>query len=155
MLKPRSDIDESQVATDRRAATVPALDEPWRSELVWVGELVCRALCRPWGRWLYHWPNETPGFTEAAKKSRQGMQRGAPDYLLLVAQMPHQGAFLELKRRKAPPSSVDVPQREFLEQAQRCGFAVHVARGADEAMEWLECYVSGGELSTWSRWWER
>ena len=107
-----------------------------------------------WCAYLYHWPNERRSAREAHRLSQQGVQPGPPDYWLLLPRCGCPLAALELKRRDAKPSSVTAPQRRVLGQLEAVGAACWVARGWNEAFDWLAEYAAG-ELLPRERWWEQ
>ena len=77
-------------------------------------------------------------FAQASKLRAEGLKTGVPDYLIFdppPSRPECPGAALELKRRTG--SKVSDEQREWIEALTIRGWAVTVARGADEAIEWL------------------
>lgn len=80
----------------------------------------------------------------AAKLKGQGTKRGVPDVLIFdtppkleargVNVFP--GVAIELKKEKG--GTVSPEQKQWLEALQNRGWMVHVARGADDAIRYLE-----------------
>jgi len=85
-------------------------------------------------------------------RAEVGIRRGFPDLCLPVPRgdtdangrllrIRSPGLFIEMKRRRAPPSAVSEAQRAWI-QALRCqGYRVEVCRGADEAIAEIRSYL--------------
>lgn len=85
-----------------------------------------------------HVPNEARrSFSLAARLKREGMSAGVPDYLIFSpsSSSDARGFAIELKRRTG--GRVTPAQRGWLEDLRACGWECKVARGADEAIQWL------------------
>ncbi len=76
-----------------------------------------------------------------ARLKRMGLSAGCCDFLIFDAPL-HMlgvvGCAIELKRKGSPPSAVTPEQREWLDALNQRGWKTTVARGADEAIAWLE-----------------
>lgn len=88
-----------------------------------------------------HIPNETGGDAYARRRAvrmkRAGVSRGFPDYLAFKDGRRYA---IELKRQKGGRATPE--QLEWLDVLDGCGFFVKLARGAGEAVEWLESFRS-------------
>ena len=89
-----------------------------------------------------HAPNEgkrSPAV--AARLKAEGMSPGVPDYLIFspVPDRPEiRGVAVELKRQPPSYRGPTVTQRRWLTALTEHGWACHVARGAEDAIEWLQ-----------------
>lgn len=96
-----------------------------------------------WNRILYlHVANEGKrSFAAAARLKREGLKRGAPDYLIFTrgsSIVGYRGLAIELKRRKSHGTSAGRPSPEqlaFLHELEKCGWCAAVCWGADDAIE--------------------
>jgi hypothetical protein len=89
-----------------------------------------------------HVPNEGVRTAQAAAKARrEGLAKGAPDYLVFTpAPAAPRGAAVELKRAHAPGArarGATPHQRLWLQQLETLGWRVKVAYGARDAIAWL------------------
>jgi len=80
---------------------------------------------------------------QAKSLKRQGMKRGLPDLHLPVARNGVHGLWIELKRRKG--GRVSLEQLWWHQQLRRECHAVHVCKGATEAIDVLFHYVATEE----------
>lgn len=99
-----------------------------------------------------HVPNELNRPDRGEKKSKrywaryeklkaEGWSAGVPDYLIFdrPPNCPEaRGVAIELKRTNATVSDVSSAQKEWLEKLDACGWAGCVAKGADDAIAYLE-----------------
>lgn len=69
----------------------------------------------------------------------EGMRPGAPDLVIPSPRGGYFGLFLEMKSMTGTTSE---NQEQFIEQARRYGYACYVARGAGDAIDYLESYLS-------------
>lgn len=87
-----------------------------------------------------HVPNETGSDPAARRRAirmkRAGTSKGFPDYLIIVKDTL---LFVELKRKKGSKTSPE--QREWLEQLSKTGAHCIIARGAHEAIEYIETLI--------------
>ena len=85
-----------------------------------------------------HGPNEGKrNATIARRLKAEGLQPGAPDFLCFarIESSPEiRGVAIEMKRRAPNYRGPTLTQRRWLEDLQAQGWAVHVARGADDAI---------------------
>lgn len=68
----------------------------------------------------------------------EGMRPGVPDIFIPCPRHGCNGAFIEMKSRNG---KLRANQQEYLEQAERYGYATCVAYGADDAIAFLERYM--------------
>lgn len=93
-------------------------------------------------RLLLHIPNGgSRHIAEAMKFHRLGVRAGVPDLLLPVAVAPYHGLWIEMKRRKG--GQVSAAQHGWIDALRAEGYAVAVARGADEAIDTIIAYLGG------------
>lgn len=92
---------------------------------------------------FFHCPNERSSQRQAWALEKAGVRPGVPDLLVVRPSGHFVGLALELKRDKAPPSAVSAAQRRWIRTFEQCHWAAGVARGVDEALEWLEWYARG------------
>ena len=93
-------------------------------------------------RLLLHIPNGgSRHIAEATKLHRLGVRAGVPDLLLPVAVAPYHGLWIEMKRRKG--GQVSAAQHGWIDALRAEGYAVAVARGADEAIDTIIAYLGG------------
>jgi len=93
-------------------------------------------------RLLLHVPNGgSRHIVEASKLRRLGVRAGVPDLLLPVAVAPYHGLWIEMKRRKG--GLVSAAQHGWIDALRAEGYAVAVARGADEAIDTIIAYLGG------------
>jgi len=90
---------------------------------------------------MWHTPNERKDATEARLLSAAGVAPGVPDFTIAVPARGFHGAYLELKRTGAVPSSVSVHQRAKLDALTRAGYYAHVCFGLDEIMYRTSWYL--------------
>jgi len=100
------------------------------------------ALADTRARLLLHVPNGgSRHIVEASKLRRLGVRAGVPDLLLPVAVAPYHGLWIEMKRRKG--GLVSAAQHGWIDALRAEGYAVAVARGADEAIDTIIAYLGG------------
>lgn len=100
------------------------------------------ALADARARLLLHVPNGgSRHIVEASKLRRLGVRAGVPDLLLPVAVAPYHGLWIEMKRRKG--GLVSAAQHGWIDALRAEGYAVAVARGADEAIDTIIAYLGG------------
>lgn len=100
------------------------------------------ALADARARLLLHIPNGgSRHIAEASKLRRLGVRAGVPDLLLPVAVAPYHGLWIEMKRRKG--GLVSAAQHGWIDALRAEGYAVAVARGADEAIDTIIAYLGG------------
>jgi len=103
----------------------------------------------PWLKFAYAVPNGGHRHPATAGKLKaEGVKRGIPDICLPFPNKPMNadssphfaGAYIELKagNNKATPE-----QKEFLEFVNARGFVGIVARGCEEALDFIEYYIGG------------
>ena len=89
------------------------------------------------GYWFTHIPNETGSDqrarARAVRMKRAGVSKGFPDYLVFAGGVRFA---IELKRQKG--GRVSPEQREWLEVLASYGFECAIAKGADEAIKFIE-----------------
>ena len=87
-----------------------------------------------------HVPNETGSDPAARRRAirmkRAGTSKGFPDYIVIVKD---QLVFIELKRSKG--GRVSPEQREWLEALSKTEAHCIIARGAHEAIEYIETLI--------------
>lgn len=93
-------------------------------------------------RWLHAIPNAGAGAQrgQAGKMKAEGVKRGVPDLCLPVPMNGHHGAYIEMKRRAGSVTSPE--QLEWREHLERAGYAYCLAKGFDEAREFLIAYLA-------------
>ena len=74
-----------------------------------------------------------------SKLKREGLREGIPDLFLMVPNKTHHGLFIEMKRVKG--GVLSVIQKRRIEKAKKRGYAAHVCKGADEAIEIIKDYL--------------
>jgi hypothetical protein len=89
---------------------------------------------------FYHIPNGgRRNMLEAVKFKRMGVKAGVPDLCIPLARKGYHGLYIELKRVSG--GSVSEAQRYWLEELQRQGYDVFVAKGADELIKYVKNYI--------------
>lgn len=90
---------------------------------------------------MYHIPNGGKrSKSEAVRFKAMGVKAGVSDIFLSVARGGYHGLYIELK---AQDGKVSVPQRDFLEDIKREGYAGFVAYSGEEAARIIENYLKG------------
>ena len=88
-----------------------------------------------------HVPNEGQHKVQYyAKQKKLGVKSGVPDILIFRAPKQYNGIAIELKRIKG--GKVSKTQKEWLARLKANGWLTKVARGADDAIEFLEELVA-------------
>lgn len=81
----------------------------------------------------------------AGRLKAAGAKSGVPDLCLPVVRYgsgeEHHGLYIEMKRRRAPPSALSASQRWWIDRLSDQGYRVEVCRGADEAISALRFYL--------------
>lgn len=72
---------------------------------------------------------------EAKKMKAQGVKKGVPDVWIIRPIMGAPGVVIELKRRKG--GTVSPEQKEWLERLKSYNWIIYVAKGADEAIQFV------------------
>jgi len=82
----------------------------------------------------FHVPNENGrnGAQRGAMNKRMGVSKGVPDFFVFT---PTANIVIELKRQKG--GSVSPEQRDWLNRLAHAGFTCAIARGAQEAIEFI------------------
>lgn len=91
--------------------------------------------CRIKGYLFSHIPNETytRNWGTKIKNKKQGVNKGVPDYIIIIGT---KLVFIELKRLKG---SLTTPEQlEWLERLNLCGVEAVVCKGSDEAIRFLQ-----------------
>ena len=118
---------------------IPTEDTEQLSVIAWCEGY---ALADARARLLLHVPNGgSRHIVEASKLRRLGVRAGVPDLLLPVAVAPYHGLWIEMKRRKG--GLVSAAQHGWIDALRAEGYAVAVARGADEAIDTIIAYLGG------------
>lgn len=92
---------------------------------------------------LFAVPNGAERHPAVARKLKaEGVRAGVPDLMLLVRVGDCPGLVIELKRRR--DGRVRASQHVWLEFLAAQGFRVAVCRGAQEAIDTVEAYLSSG-----------
>ena len=117
---------------------IPTEDE----EQIWLFSWAALNMYRfPELRLMYHIPNGGKrSKSEAVRFKAMGVKAGVSDIFLSVARGGYHGLYIELK---AQDGRVSVPQRDFLEDIKREGYAGFVAYSGEEAAQIIENYLEG------------
>ena len=84
-----------------------------------------------------HVPNESKSKVQYyAKQKALGVKSGVPDILIFKAPEEYNGIAIEMKRRKG--GRVSDNQKKWLKSLEENGWLTTVAKGADEAIEFLK-----------------
>lgn len=93
-----------------------------------------------------HIPNET--FTKnwgtKMKNKRAGVNRGIPDYIIILPAnkiKKQRLLFCELKRKKKSLSVLSEEQKKWIEELNKCDELASVFYGADEVIDYIETYL--------------
>jgi len=118
---------------------MPTEDDEQRAVVAWCEGY---ALADIRARLLLHVPNGGHRhIATAARLRRLGVRPGVPDLLLPVVVLPYHGLWVEMKRRRGGVLSPD--QHGWIDALRAEGYAVAVARGADEAIAAIIAYLGG------------
>jgi len=79
------------------------------------------------------------GAIRANSLKAEGMRPGAPDLVIPSPRGGYFGLFIEMKTKSGRLSD---NQEEFIVEAEKYGYQCFVAYGSDEAIEFLEIYLS-------------
>lgn len=91
-------------------------------------------------KWLFHIPNGgSRNIAEAAHLKRMGVKSGVPDLFLPYPVGDFHGLWIELKADKG---RVMGSQREWIEYLRSQGYAAYVCRGAEQAINCIQLYLS-------------
>lgn len=100
----------------------------------------CQMKGYPWNR-IFSIPNGGDRHPAVAGKLKaEGVRPGVPDTMLPVANPQYHGLFIEMKRRKK--SKTSQAQVDEIEALKAEGYCVIVAKGWEEAVEYLKLYLS-------------
>ena len=89
------------------------------------------------GRNWCHVPNEGKHKPQyRAKQQRLGLKSGVPDILIFKAPEEYNGVAIEMKRQKG--GRVSENQKNWLQSLKENGWLTTVAKGADEAINFLK-----------------
>lgn len=92
-------------------------------------------------RWLHAIPNGgSRNKIEAANLKRQGVKAGVADMFLPCMRSGYGGLYIEMK---AGRNKLTTKQCDFLDWADRAGYATAVCYGAEAAIRTLERYLKG------------
>lgn len=92
---------------------------------------------------LHHSPNEgRRNPRTGAYLKKMGMQRGWPDYSLMIPSGKFNGMFLEMKLPEERGKNLPPHQRSKLKKLSRMGYYCGVAYGASEAIELTKIYLT-------------
>ncbi len=89
--------------------------------------------------YMFHVPNARPNRFERMNMGRQGVKRGVPDIMLLVARGGYHGLLIELK---IEGGSVSPTQEAFLAFAREQGYQALVCWGWTQAKDAIESYLA-------------
>lgn len=93
---------------------------------------------------LFSVPNGARTSMGTAKKLKaEGLKAGIPDLILLVPRGKWHGLLIEMKREKAPPSSLSEAQRWWRDHLIAQGYCATVAFGSLQAINMIEEYLNG------------
>ena len=98
---------------------------------------------QPWADCWYHIPQERWSQREAWRLKSEGVRRGLPDNLLILARGGYCSAVSELKAPKPYGKAPTGDQVRVIAQMTAAGYCVEVHYGWDEAREFFEAYVRG------------
>lgn len=89
---------------------------------------------------FYHIPNGGKRhMLEAIKFKRMGVKAGVPDICIPIARGCYHGLYIELKRSVG--GVVSTNQTWWLAELKRQGYAVYVAQGADDLIQYVHTYL--------------
>ena len=83
---------------------------------------------------------------EGKRLKAAGVLKGVPDVFLAIPTGNYHGLWIEMKRNDKK-AKLSADQMEILTLLQNRGYAVAVCYGADQAIELIEMYLDGGEIS--------
>ena len=102
--------------------------------------------------WIYAVPNGARTSISVAKRLKaEGMKKGVPDLFLPVSfwdvdkqnrmrmEVVYYGLFIEMKRKKGSTTSKE--QKAWHKYLSGAGYQVRVAKGADEAIQFIKEYL--------------
>ena len=94
--------------------------------------------CRLKGYRFFRVPNETytTSWKQKARNHALGVVRGVPDLFVLA-----RGRLVAIELKRVRGGTVSPEQREWIEALNAAGVEAHAARGAEEAIKFIE----GGE----------
>jgi hypothetical protein len=94
-------------------------------------------------RWLHAIPNAGAGAQrgQAGKMKAEGTKPGVPDLCLPVPRRCYHGAYIEMKRIKGSATSAE--QREWRAHLEASGYAYCLAKGFEQARDFLMAYLDG------------
>jgi hypothetical protein len=90
---------------------------------------------------LFHIPNGSyKSKAQAGLFKAMGLKSGVPDLFLPFASNGFHGLFIEMKTTKGRASE---SQEWWIMELQKQGYLVKLARGCEQAIEMLKCYLEG------------
>ena len=95
--------------------------------------------------YFFHPPLERWEGRHAKILAKAGVKPGVPDLICFRESGTFHGLALELKRSKAPPSSLRPEQKRWIRTLRFCGWHAQVAFGVDEALSVLKWYAEGAK----------
>ena len=94
--------------------------------------------------WLFHIPNGGKrNQKEAVRLKSEGVKAGVSDLMLAVPLNGYCGLWIEMKKANGKPSDLSPDQAEWLELMSEQGYATCVAFGANQAINFIESYLTG------------
>lgn len=75
------------------------------------------------------------------KLKAEGVKRGVPDLCLPVPKGEYHGLYIEMKKRRG--GRVRKHQKQWIKRLRKQGYAAHVCRGADHAIDTIAEYLEG------------
>lgn len=84
---------------------------------------------------------------EAVRLKKSGVSAGVPDLFIPVPMSPYCGLFIEMKKRNGKKSTISANQEYWLSLLSFKGYDVHVAFGADSAIQKINKYMEGKNVN--------
>lgn len=116
----------------RAKSLIPSEDQEQEKLVTYLGKKGIRFYAIPNGGYRH--------YLEAAKFKRCGVSPGVPDICIPKPIGPYHGLYIELKRIKGGRPSFQ--QIDWLTYLRNAGYWADIAKGADEAIEMVEHYLS-------------
>ena len=87
-------------------------------------------------------PNSTytKSWSQKRKNHQQGLRAGFPDLVCIV-----DGTFIVIEMKRRQGGSVSVEQKSWIEALKSAGIPVAVAKGSDEAIEFINKFRTTGK----------
>ena len=139
----RALVRERQAAAARPKKRYDGRTETEEQRLLWAR---CQTLLPAWARalvWASPIGEKFAPATAARLRSVGALEAGVPDLAVMIPNGARHGLFIELKRAKG--GVVSPAQRARHAALEGQGYVVLVARGADEAWEWIRDWVVEAE----------